>query len=143
MHDETDKDFIDAQFAETPQGEDNYPKFQWSKFGGKDEQFVVRANNQEEFDKNVAYIKTKYASSFLVGIETPTVKQPFAKPSGSPMGDQASGQNMCPIHQVEFIWSKYPSKFTGQKYLYHSYKDASGQNVQYCYEDKVRKQLNG
>lgn len=139
--DKEDQDFIADQFEDPQKGQEQpFPLYQWSKFAGTDEQFVVRSNDQTIFEKAIGYVKTNFASNFLVGPKTPTGKQPYVSPTDT--GEQTSptsDSDVCPVHQVKFIWSKYPSQFTGQKYRYHY--NSPGIAEKTCYEDKVRKQL--
>lgn len=140
--DKEDQDFISDQFKDPLEGEKQpFPLYQWSKFAGTDEQFVVRSNDRTTFEEAIGYIKTKFASNFLVGPKTPTAKQPFASPTATgEQTSQTSDSDVCPVHQVKFIWSKYPSQFTGAKYRFHYNQPGSSEKV--CYEDKVKKLKN-
>ena len=127
--DEEDKQFVNKQFAEN-----TFPLFQWSSFAGKtgEQQFVVRANDPEAFLKGIELIKQKFPELLTnTGIQTPSKDQGFNKSNNS-----ASDSDICPIHQVKFIWSKYPSKFTGNKFQYHYNVPGSAEKA--CYKDKIK-----
>lgn len=91
---------------------DGFNKLQWSKFVGKEEQYVVRCNDMGEFIQLIAQVNDFVA------------KQP--KEEAPPFVEQpvqtTQKKKFCPVHGTPM--EEHVSKKTGKPY--HSHKDEVG-----------------
>lgn len=91
---------------------DDFPKYQYSVFAknGHDGQFVVRTNDQEEFEKLVKYVDG------LVDARTPAVVPSTAPQIDLSIAGVDGTGGTCPIHGTPLVWKAGTSKTTGKAY---------------------------
>ncbi len=58
---------------------DNFPKFQLSIFKGKEEQFVIRGNDWDQFVLDVEAVKTEYFNHTTITDQTTTETKEFTE----------------------------------------------------------------
>lgn len=100
-----------------------YPVFQYSRFDGKQGQYVVRENNKETFVELVKFINEEIDGE----MKPAETGAPMQKITVS--ADEYDKGHICPTHRVTMVEKQ--SKTTGKPYLSHS--EGSGDDFKICF----------